>query len=105
MNDFLDSVSGETFKQQLHTSFRVQGANLAPVSLELVAVNEPPSTPGVEVFSLHFHGPSAPRLPQQIWRFQHDTMGAFDLFITAISGDAGGITYEAVFHRLLKKRP
>lgn len=105
MNDFLDNVSSETFKKQLHTSFRVQAANLAPVSLELVSVNEPPGTPGVELFCLHFQGPGAPRLPQQIWHFQHDKMGTFDLFITSIAGDANGIIYEAVFHRLLKKQP
>jgi len=75
------------------------------MTLELAEVNERPTPPDIELFSLVFHGPAAPRLPQQIHHFEHAALGAFDLFITAIAGDDQGISYEAVFHRLLKKKP
>ena len=77
-----------------------------PLTLELAEVNEPATSPEVELFCLVFRGPVAPRLPQRIHHLEHGVLGAFDLFITAIAGDSQGISYEAVFHRLRdKKKP
>lgn len=104
MPDPLDNMKSETFKQQLHTSFHVRAGNQPPVALELVAVEEPAGAPGTELFSLHFRGPGSHRLAQKIWRFDHEKMGVFDLFITAIGADGNDIVYEAAFHRLRKKQ-
>jgi hypothetical protein len=104
MADALDTVTGETFKQQLHTSFRVHSENSDPIAMQLIEVREPPSAPGTELFCLHFRGPGSPRLAQKIWRFQHDKIGSLDLFMTAVGADEAGIVYEVVFHRLRKKR-
>ncbi|HLW53975.1 MAG TPA: hypothetical protein VKW06_14145 [Candidatus Angelobacter sp.] len=105
MAESLDRVNSQSFKQQLHTHFQVHSGDSAPVTLELIAVNEPPTTPNVELFTLHFLGPTSPVLSQQIWSFRHGKLGALDLFMTAISSDSSGTTYEVVFNRVIKKKP
>jgi hypothetical protein len=105
MADPLLNFNSKIFAAQLRTQFKVVRGSEPPVTLELAEVNERQTPPEVELFFLVFHGPRAPRLPQQIHHFEHDVLGAFDLFITAIAGDDQGISYEAVFHRLLKKTP
>lgn len=102
MPDSLHSVTSENFKQHLHTTFRVQGGNQPPIALELIAVEEPGSAPGTDLFCLHFRGPRSQRLAQKIWSLEHEKMGTLDLFITAIGADENGVIYEAVFHRLRK---
>ena len=103
MADPISDFKSQTFNAQLHTQFTVREDNHPPVSLELVEVKEPPSPPGIELFTLLFRGPKAPRLEQKIHKFEHARLGAFGLFITAIAGDDEGISYEAVFHRMRKK--
>jgi hypothetical protein len=105
MPDPLSGFDSKIFTAQLHTPFKVLRDKEPPVTLELAEVNERPTPPDVELFSLVFRGPAAPRLVQQTHHFEHEVLGAFDLFITAIAGDPEGISYEAVFHRLRKKKP
>jgi hypothetical protein len=105
MVDPITNFTSRTFAEQLHTTFNVGLADGSSIPLELTAVNEPAAPREVEMFSVHFRGPRAPRLAQQIHRFQHEKLGGFDLFITAIAGDDQSTTYEAVFHRLRKKKP
>ena len=105
MLDPIENFSSRTFAGQLHTTFNVGMADGSSIPLELTSVNEPAAPAGVEMFSVHFRGPRAPRLPQQIHHFQHGKLGSFDLFITTIAGDDQSTTYEAVFHRLRKKLP
>jgi Domain of unknown function (DUF6916) len=101
----LSDLHSKSFADQLHTSFNVDSGGSAPVSLRLTAVNEPSTPPNIELFSLTFTGPAAPRLPQRTYPVQHEKIGSFNLFLTAIASDASGITYEAVFHRLRKTQP
>ena len=103
MSDPLLHFNAKIFAAQLHAKFKVQHDGSRFVELELVEVLEPQSPPHVELFILHFRGPLAPRLDQRIHHFDHEIMGAFDLFLTAIGADAQGSDYEAVFHRLRKK--
>jgi hypothetical protein len=105
MAESLDRVNSQTFKEQLHTRFQVQSPDAGPVSLELIAVEEPPTAPSLELFCLHFRGPAAPVLQQQIWQFQHARMGSLELFMTPIAADAAGTTYEVIFNRMRKKQP
>ena len=102
MSDPILGFNSKTFTEQLHTRFTVRQAS-GTVSLELVEVKEPPSPSGIELFTLLFQGPKTPHLEQKIHNFEHAKLGAFGLFITAISGDHEGISYEAVFHRVKKK--
>lgn len=93
-------LDSKTFATQLHTQFKIHTGEGASVVVELVEVLEPLAPPQVELFLLHFRGPRAPRLPQRIHQLDHEKLGAFDLFITAIEADEQGIVYEAVFNRL-----
>lgn len=99
MADIL-TLHGSTFSEQLHTMFSAATGNGAPVELELVEVTEKKTPANVELFSLLFRGPAAPRLPQQIHKLRHKNLGTLEIFLAAIEGDQTSITYEAVFHRL-----
>ena len=103
MPDPLLGFNSKIFAAQLHTRFKVVRDGDAPVVLELVEVTDRKTPPEMELFLLLFRGPATPRLPQRIYHFEHEVLGAFDLFITAIAGDQEGISYEAVFNRLRKK--
>ncbi len=105
MADSLDKLNSKIFAAQLHTNFKVHAGNADPLTLELSEVNERQVQPEIELFSLLFRGPLAPRLAQQIHHFEHEKLGTFDLFLTAIGADEKGTTYEVVFHRLRKKQP
>jgi hypothetical protein len=102
MSDPLLQFDAKSFRAQLRSSFQVDSDGNR-LSLQLAEVLEPAAPPQVELFILHFRGPRAPRLQQQIHRFEHDALGAFDLFVTAIGVDEAGTDYEAVFHRFKKK--
>jgi hypothetical protein len=44
-------------------------------------------------------------MAQHIHTLEHDKLGRFDIFLTAVAGDAQSITYESVFHRFRKTAP
>jgi hypothetical protein len=94
-----------TFADLLGDTFRVTGGAQV-IEMELVAANaatlrsgERVTTPSDqrEQFSIVFNGPAEPVLPQRIYRFEHDALGSFDLFIVPIGADVSGMQYEAVF--------
>lgn len=98
--DFRD-VKGTRFK--LTTESREPGS---PVSLEfeLADVTEAGANlpaPFRRPFSVLFHGPIEPILPQAIYRLEHDRFGAVDLFLVPVGPDPSAVPtvmrYEAVF--------
>jgi hypothetical protein len=99
----LYTLNSKSFAEQSHTRFTVRDGEEAPVILELIEVSQPSTPPHIEFFSLRFLGPVTPRLQQRIHRFEHEKLGAFDLFLTAIGADEAGTTYEVIFHRVRKK--
>jgi hypothetical protein len=71
-----------------------------PASIELVlesatAVGSWPG--GRQPFSLIFHGPRDPLLAQAIYRFEHEALGALEIFVVPLGQSAEHTTYEAVF--------
>lgn len=48
-------------------------------------------------FTLLFRGPAEPLLPQRIYRLEHESIGALEIFIVPVGQDADGVVYEAVF--------
>jgi len=98
----LEKLNAKTFAEHLHTKFKVRHGN-STVELELAEVTERDLSPKVELFLLVFHGPTAPWLAQQIYKLEHEKLGVIQIFLTAIAGDAEGISYEAVFNRIRKK--
>lgn len=101
----LSQLNSKSFSDHLNTNFKVDAGSSGPVTLRLAAVNEPSTSPNIELFSLIFQGPVTPRLPQRIYAVEHEKIGAFSLFLSAIAADQEGISYEAVFHRIRKTQP
>ena len=100
----LEQLSAQQFAGALHSKFQVIAEGSPPLSLELISVKEQ-SAPnaGFEAFSLLFNGPADRPLAQRIYRFTHEHLGAFDLFIVPVSAESGGRQYEAVFNRRLAR--
>jgi len=48
-------------------------------------------------FRLAFHGTPELRLPQGIYRLEHPTLGALEIFLVQIRGDASTAKFEAIF--------
>lgn len=98
-----ETLSKESFDEQLNTKFRVLlGTEDVPeVEIELAEVAEFPtlthSRGDVERFSLYFYGPGDFLLPQHIYRLAHERMGEHDIFLVPIAQEPRGIRYEAVF--------
>ena len=101
----LRELNAEIFREQLNTKFKIAIENDQPVVLELIAVEEPPRGPAIELFSLHFLGPFMPRLAQRTHRLEHETLGEFEIFLTAIGAEPDkGTEYESIFHRFRDKK-
>lgn len=106
MSTPLDKLNAKIFSEQLHTQFRVHIDGAAPLMLELIEVVERDPSPKLELFTLQFRGPAAPRLAQQIHRLEHEKLGLLELFLTAIGADPEQrILYESVFHRFRQPQP
>jgi hypothetical protein len=96
----LDTLTDESFTPHLGTPFRVEmgGATELELKLSLVSVLGGASgARGRRPFSLLFHGPLQPVLPQSIYRLKHPALGDLELFIVPLGPDPGGMRYEAIF--------
>ena len=98
-----ENLTRDRFTQHLNTLFHVEGHGAGHVSVELVEATEARAAPGYEAFSIVFRGPLDTFLPQAIYRFHHDALGAFELFIVPILRDDHGIYYEAVINRMRRQ--
>jgi hypothetical protein len=90
-------VTCETFEPLVGDTFSVA---LEPSPLELVlraatAAGDWPG--GRQPFRLEFTGPAEPQLPQAIYRLEHATLGALEIFIVPVGRDAASTRYEAIF--------
>ena len=92
----------EVFSRHLNTNFRISLGESGTLEVDLNTVNELQLSPYQERFAIIFRGPKEPFLPQGSYRFEHDQMGQFALFIVPIRQDDEGIYYEAVFNRMRK---
>jgi len=106
----LDQLSAGRFAEYVRTKFQVLAESGSAVSLELAAVaasgpagqgNRTSASRTFESFSLLFDGPADPPLGQRTYRFTHERLGSFDLFIVPVSATSGSRQYEAVFNRRL----
>lgn len=95
------AVTHGDYEQNLATVFRVGSASVDSIGLVLTQVSELRSSPGQESYSIVFRGPEDRLLPQGTYTLDHDRLGEQDLFIVPVAGDEQGISYEAVFNRLV----
>jgi hypothetical protein len=100
----LDKLTREEFAKHLGSKFHihVDASNRLEVELiEAVVLNSRSSRNGRPLkrdpFSVVFRGPKDTRLPQRIYRFEHEPMGVIEMFIVPIGPDEIGMRYEAVF--------
>lgn len=99
------NLTEQEFAKHLGTSFQlVLDGQMNPLKLTEVKGYLPKGNEhgGMERFSILFEGPGSLRLPQSIYRLQHDSMGEFEIFLVPISGDDKGFRYEAVFNYFKK---
>lgn len=104
--DFLNSLTEESFSQNLNTRFRVT-TGLTAINLVLINVRrfEPnvansSRTANLDSFSVVFRGPRRRHLESQTYQVSHDQMGSFELFISPVNDHTKQQLYEVVFNRL-----
>ena len=95
----------ETFAPHLHSLFQVEVAAGTSLPFELTEVQRGPSHPRVLMFWLIFRGPADPVYPQRIYRLQHAALGEMDFFLVPMGRDQKGVTYQAVFNRMIDAAP
>jgi hypothetical protein len=97
-------LTHEEFSKHLNTRFGIRVSEAQAIEVELTEVSELLISPRQERFSLIFRSANDILVAQGLHGFEHDQMGAFDLFIVPIDRDERGTYYEAVFNRLAKKK-
>ena len=97
----LGAVTCETFAPYVGNHFQVSLSDAERVSLELVSAtaftNRTDSRLKRVPFCLTFRGPKKPLLPQHIYKFEHEKLGAFEVFAVPVGPDAVGMIYEVQF--------
>jgi hypothetical protein len=88
------------FEQNLNTKFwlREESGERTPLDLIDLKVGQAPSP--YEQFSMLFRGDRGKVHEQRTYAMEHDSMGAFDLFLTPVERNDQGTLYQAVFNRL-----
>jgi hypothetical protein len=90
----LETLTVDQFRERLHDRFRILPDDGSAFDVELIEVTEIPREPGGRApFSLVFRGGPSPPLAQRIYRVEHDSLGAIEIFLVPIDADR----YEAVF--------
>lgn len=96
----MSNLTEKEFSQHVGTEFQIK-TDERDIPLKLTEVKgylpKENEQKGMERFSLFFDGPGN-RLPQQIYRLEHEKMGELHIFLVPISGDERGFRYEAVFN-------
>ena|SRR5215217_1842961 len=89
------------FTEYVNTQFDMLDDPAQTLALTLTSIVEHTKTERQEVFSLFFHGPSAPFLPQGIHKLNHSHLGELELFLVPVGQDKEGFQYEAAFNNLI----
>lgn len=105
----LETFTLDTFNRCLGQDFHVVTPENAHPGLRLASVEDLREDPRAErdatrrtPFSLLFHGPATPFLPQGTYPLRHDAIGDFPLFLVPLGPvptgpDKGLMRYEAIF--------
>jgi hypothetical protein len=101
----LQTFTRDTFSGRLGERFRLHLDSGATLDLSLAQFQDlgpkntaaRPEKPARTPFSVVFLGPPDPLLPQRIYRFEHEQLGFFEIFIVPVGRDQAGARYEAIF--------
>lgn len=93
-----------TFDGCVNSEFNIIENEIPVCALRLMEISERTRTPQQEIFSLMFHGPAEPFVPQGMRRLRHDKLGELELFLVPVGKEKDGFEYQAVFNLLLQPR-
>jgi len=96
----VDQLTYTVFSENLNSTFRIHLSTEKSLDVELTEITEHMISDRQERFSLFFRGPLDAFVPQATYRFEHEKMGPFDLFIVPIGKTTQGFLYEAVFNNV-----
>lgn len=103
----VENLTPGDFEPHVGSTFRVPagpGTSMELVLFEVQRLTDLRRTvtgaarPDTVAFSLCWHGPRSPFLPQGIYRLEHPALGPIELFIVPIGPDAVGMRYQAVLY-------
>ena len=90
-----------TFDGCLNTEFEIIENEGSVCALQLTDILEHTKTPRQETFSLIFHGPPAPFVPQGMRMLKHSKLGELELFLVPVGKEKDGFQYEAAFNLMI----
>ena len=102
----------ELFKNYVGQTFTVACAPHGVITLTLASVKEHPGSrktppnggPVLEMFTLVFEGPLEKSIPQNLYSFDHVSMGTFELFMVPVHSKNTAVRrYEIAFNRIVSK--
>jgi len=97
-----DVFTIDTFSGHVGTKFLMRYGDSQTAEIELISVTDVGSSPRQAQFSLVFKGTPEGPAAQDIFRLEHDKLGTLDLFLVPIARDNTGLSYEAIFNRVLE---
>jgi hypothetical protein len=102
------SLMRSAFARHVGDMFRIQVGSSGPAALQLFKARDLRSMQALlaqgravdpeHTFSLLFCGPVDRPLDQKTYRFEHDQIGGFELFIVPMRAEHDGRYYEAIFN-------
>ena len=94
----LEQIRPRQMTEHIGSEFDVAVDSSRTIRLTLTDVVENVKTEHNEAFSLIFHGPTEPFLPQRTRKMIYPALGEFELFLVPVARDKDGFQYEAVFN-------
>lgn len=97
----LETLTLDAFSPLVGETFQVHVQPEQTIAVELVEarpIAEASPTRPHPPFVLTFKGPAQFVLPQSIYRFEHQALGAKEIFIVPIGPGQGGMLYEVIFN-------
>ncbi len=88
------------FDETLNTGYRVKPQGNGVVELKLIK-SEERNVPGLESFCLIFEGTDDLILHDNTYKFEHDVLGSFELFISPYLHKGDKVYYDAQFARVI----
>jgi hypothetical protein len=100
-----DALTGDAFASLVNSRFRLFAGPESVMQVELIEFKGGSKSAHDEAFSIVFRAPVEAPLEQRIYRLEHESMGAFELFLVPIGKSPEGVRYEAVFNRVIDQIP
>ena len=92
----------DTFSGHVGTRFLMHYGDSQTAELELISVSDVGSSPRQIQFSLEFQGPADAPSRRGIYRIEHNTLGALELFLVPIGKNQTGVRYKRSSNRALE---